>query len=237
MEVSTDTPFSTALALDPVADVEASRGWSGRGPCPAARRRAWPRTGTRCRGSRSGAPGTSRTTRRAARRGTPSRHGLVPGRVHDGAVGHAGQHLPGRLDAHDVGRVVQRREVGELAEGREGVVVDDAPTSRTGRPRGPRGGPTALISRQVVDGAVDLGLQQGLHDELDGDLVVGAVVLDASCLPRSACCSGLCTSRRRSTRSTMPRARTSVLVPPVELVLQRGAAAVERQDVHGDLLL
>ena len=117
----------------------------------------------------------------------------------------------------------------ELAEGPQGVRVDAhglrEPVAAVDDPVTDR-----LDLRQVLDGAVDLVLQ-GVHEEAQGFLVRGAVVVD---LHVRAGPLAVVVDERAADAHALDDApgEDVAVVPPVELVLQRRAAAVEGQDIH-----
>jgi hypothetical protein len=103
-------------------------------------------------------------------------HSLMPGGIHDRAVRRVGQDRLGGLHAHQVGGVVQRREIGQVAEGGEEIVVDE---DRPGELRAAVDHPMAdgLDPRHVFYDAA-LGGDQRAEDELDRDGMGGALVLE-----------------------------------------------------------
>ena len=149
-------------------------------------------------------------------------------------MGNVGEHLARRFDAGDVGRIVQGREIGELAEGGERRVVDD---DRLGEPVAPVHH-TVAHRRDVREAGdrPDLGVQEGFHDQLDGVPVVGAVLLLLDLL--SALLRIVVDERPADGHPLDDTGGEHVLLlPAIQLVLQGRAAAVQREDVHSRLLV
>ena len=153
----------------------------------------------------------------------------MPRGVHDRAVRDVGEDLPRRLDAGDVGGIVQGREVGKLAEGGQGMVIDDDGLGElvpsVHHPVAHR-----LDVGEVRD-LPDLGVHEGLDDQLDGHLVVGAVMLPLDLLPDP---SRVVVDEGSAHGDALddPLGKDLPFLPAVELVLQRRAPAVESQYIH-----
>ncbi len=104
------------------------------------------------------------------------RHGLVPGGIHDGAVGDLGQDRLGRFDTDQIGGDVKGRQGFQFPEGSHGFIVDD---NRFGELLPSVNYPVThrldLIHR--IDGTV-VGVEDGLHEKLHGFFVGRTVPFD-----------------------------------------------------------
>ena len=149
-------------------------------------------------------------------------HGLVPGGVHDGAVGNLGQHGPRRFDSRDVGRIVQRCQVGQCLEGVESFPVDD---HRLGELLSAVYDPMShrLDLVEVVNRS-DIRIGQSLDNQLESHLVVGTIFL----LLVSALAFGVVLDERTAHGYPLHDTfgQNFPAVPVVQLVFQRGTPAV-----------
>ena len=103
------------------------------------------------------------------------RHGLVESGVEDGHMGNGRHEGLGRLDPFNVGRIVQRRQVLDLFDGIQDILVDH---HRTGEF-------FAAMHHAVADGRnfvntfenTMVRVGNGFDQQVDGSLMIGAILL------------------------------------------------------------
>jgi hypothetical protein len=157
------------------------------------------------------------------------RHGLVPGRVHDGDVRDVGQDVQGRFDAQDVRGIVEGRQTEQALEGLDRLRTD---LDRLGEL-------LAAVDDAVADGRdllevvedADLGIEERVDDELDGLLVVGALVVELDGLAAQAGLVDVALADADPLDDA--GGQRFLLFVVVEAVLGGRTAAVEGQDDHG----
>ena len=108
------------------------------------------------------------------------RHSLVPGGIHDGHVRDVRHQLAGGLYALDVGRVVERRQRGKLAEGLYDLGVDEHGLDEL-LAAVHHAVPYGRYAGEAVDNAVG-PVRQRAEDELYGLFMGGAVLVDRDLL-------------------------------------------------------
>ena len=152
----------------------------------------------------------------------------MPGGVHDGAVGHIGEHLLGSLDSHDVGGIVEGSQILNLTE-----LLNDLRSHDDGL-----GELVAAVYHTVshrtnllhVGDDASGGIGDGLDNQLDGLLVGGAGLLLHKLI------LSLCLVGNDGSVLSHPLHNAGsqyiLFAPIIHLIFSRGATAVQCQNNH-----